>query len=812
MRNKTAGFAAAAPRRTMLSHAMIVALGASLLAFAPVAAAQQQEAREFSLASQPLGDALNRLAQAADVQILVPPDLVRGRTAPALTGKYTVGQALDRLLAGSGLTHRSTRSGVITVSRAEEPPRPASPPPPPPPAAQSSGNIAVLENVVVTADRPSSFGADVAQVGTFRNARLLDVPMTINVVPKELFEAQAATSMYDGLRNTAGVSRSESNGTYFDNIVIRGIQVENRVNYKLNGTLAVVNLASIPVENKERIEVLKGVGALYYGFAPPSGIINFVTKRGDRDVTQLVASVNEYGGADMAVDFGRRVSDRFGVRVNAVAGKRDPGIDDYRGERRFASLATDWEPIDDLKIFFDAEYVGLEASKTGVILLPAAVDGVVALPPLPPNTINYGGNSLRIDSGQTNLQLRANWRLSEQGELTFEVGQSEMSRDRMFGRMENYSLQAGPNYGEGRLRVTRTKDQKYRNRYGRVEYASAFSTGAITHNLSIGSSLNERWQNSRAGTVVNVPQNYFNPRPITVDEPTTFTEAPNFQDDMGAYVFDRASIGRFDVLAGARWNNYHSKTSTTAGVITRYAVKSWSPSAGLVFKPTETLSFYGTYIEGLEEVAPAPNTSANFGDVLEPAVSEQYEVGMKSEMASGVMLQVAGFRINRSSAFVDPADNIYKMAGQSRYQGIEASLTGELTRELSIYLTAQYLDAVIRNSAQAALIGKTPENTPERTLSAYLQYRPSSIPGLSIGGGAFHVGERPVNSLNQGMVPGHTLLSASVGYTFENVAKGLTLQLTGDNLANKDYWAGAGGNSVTIGAPRTVKLTARVRF
>lgn len=40
----------------------------------------------------------------------------------------------------------------------------------------------------------------------------------------------------------------------------------------------------------------------------------------------------------------------------------------------------------------------------------------------------------------------------------------------------------------------------------------------------------------------------------------------------------------------------------------------------------------------------------------------------------------------------------------------------------------------------------------------------------------------------------------------------MTVQLTGDNLADKDYWSGVGGNTLTIGAPRAVKLTARVAF
>ncbi|MBM3927811.1 MAG: TonB-dependent siderophore receptor, partial [Sphingomonadales bacterium] len=71
----------------------------------------------------------------------------------------------------------------------------------------------VLDEVIVTADRTGSFGADLVQVGTFRNARVIDVPLTINVVPQELLRAQAAGGLFDALRNTAGVSRAQLNGS-----------------------------------------------------------------------------------------------------------------------------------------------------------------------------------------------------------------------------------------------------------------------------------------------------------------------------------------------------------------------------------------------------------------------------------------------------------------------------------------------------------------------------------------------------------------------------------------------------------------------
>ena len=81
------------------------------------------------------------------------------------------------------------------------------------------------------------------------------------------------------MRNTAGVTRQQNGGDTWDQLVIRGVEVQNRTNYRLNGSMPIMNFSQVPMENKARVEVLKGASALYYGFTAPSGIVNYVTKR-----------------------------------------------------------------------------------------------------------------------------------------------------------------------------------------------------------------------------------------------------------------------------------------------------------------------------------------------------------------------------------------------------------------------------------------------------------------------------------------------------------------------------------------------------
>ena len=197
-----------------------------------------------------------------------------------------------------------------------------------------------LEEIVVTSDRKSSYSADLVQAGSFRGARQLDTPLTVAVVPLEVIESQQAHGIYDALRNTAGVTNSQTSPTVYNNIAIRGIAVDNRANYRLNGSLPVINLIDLPLEDKDRVEALKGASALYYGFTTPSGIVNLTMKRPTEDpYLSLQAFGNEYGTAVGHLDFGDTWG-MFGARVNGVYGDVDSGIDHTAGGRGWIRRRT----------------------------------------------------------------------------------------------------------------------------------------------------------------------------------------------------------------------------------------------------------------------------------------------------------------------------------------------------------------------------------------------------------------------------------------------------------------------------------------
>lgn len=678
-----------------------------------------------------------------------------------------------------------------------------------------------VEEIIVTADKARGFGASLVQVGTFRNARILDVPLAVNVVPRELLDAQAAQGLYDALRNTAGVTRSQLAGSTYDNIAIRGILVENRTSYRLNGSLPIINLVDLPLENKARVEVLKGVGALYYGFAPPSGIINMTTKRPDTDLGWVQLRGNLHGAYGGTMDVSRRFGG-FGVRVNAAADNVDLGIDRFGGHRYVGALAADWEVSDAIRLKLDLEHVRKNVTETPAVVLPAAVGGVIAVPQPPKPETNLGDRWLRYDAHATNAMLRADVRVSQNLALTLEGGQALTVRDRDFAQ---FAFLPGRADGEGVLQLFQTRGQRYRNRNLRGEVATSVDAGPIDTQVVVGVTQNWRFQNGRsnqtspAGLATGaVTQNYFTPRALAVVPVTaTLTTAPLNISDFGAYAFSRSDLSAGErtvaqLLLGVRYSDYRSNARSAAGVLTRYTTEAWTPSVGVVLKPVENISVYGTYLEGLEEGGTAPANAANANEVLPPARSRQYEVGAKAQLG-GLLLQGAWFQVTRANPFTDPVDRVFKLAGRARYRGFEASATGELTPQLSLYGSMQLLDAEFTSALNPLQLGRRPENTPKFTGSLYAEWRPPFVPGLALGGGVFAIGNRAVNALNQAFVEGYSLYSASVRYTVAGVgAEGLTVQVTGDNLGNARVWTAAGNGLLGASTPRQVKLSASIGF
>ncbi|WP_254458587.1 TonB-dependent siderophore receptor [Xanthomonas sacchari] len=677
-------------------------------------------------------------------------------------------------------------------------------------ASANNDSATVLDTVTVTAPRATGLNPRTVEAGSFRGADILDVPSTVNVVTREALDLQAAGGLYDALRNTAGVTRQQNGGDTWDQLVIRGIAVENRTNYRLNGAMPIMNFSQVPLEDKERVEVLKGASALYYGFTSPAGVVNFVTKRaGATPVTRVGLTLDQNGTAVGSVDVARRfgAERQVGVRVNAAGGALGSYLDGVGdGSRRFLSAALDWRIGDRLLLKGDVEYDRRRVTEQAAVNLPTAVGGTITLPhPVDPTRL-VGPDWADFDATTRNALLRADYALADGWALTVEAGHSEMARDRRLA-IFRFSNNAGVASGEGSIRGNLQRHAVDSDLL-RAELFGTFASGPIAHELTLGASRTDKGQDPiYQSNYVIASQNLYAPRVITKvsygARPTTPTTAALDTEDTGLYALDRMRFGKnWQLIAGLRYARYRSDQGSA-----HYTASETTPMLAGIYKLGDTLSLYASYAEGLEEGEAAPAGTANENQRLAPGVSKQKELGLRWQAPGGTLLSAALFDIRRPGYYTN-SDNVFTADGEQRYTGIELSTQGQLTRQLGWQTSAQWLDPRFAQIGPR-YDGKLPENAARRTGSAFLTYAFDALPGLSLNGGAYYTGRRPVNDLNQAWLGDITLLSVGGRYVTTLFARRTSWQLNVDNLADKRYWAGA-GTRLAAGAPRTLKFTLKI--
>ncbi|PZU58571.1 MAG: TonB-dependent siderophore receptor [Sphingobium sp.] len=663
------------------------------------------------------------------------------------------------------------------------------------------------EEIVVTGQRPT-FKTEVVQVGAFRNQSILDTPASIAVIPKALLDAQGATGLEEALRNAPGVTQQATSPTTSNNFVSRGVLMNARTNYRLNGALQIINLSPVPIENKQRVELLKGVSALYYGLATPSGIVNVVTKRaGDRPVSNVFINGDAEGSLGAGFDIGRKFggNDQFGVRINGYSAHVETPIDGVNGSRYLASGAFDWQLSERLSLKLDVEHYRRATDEPGGISLAA----FQLLDDVPNPHSRYAPSNAPYRTWSTNVLGRADYALGDAWSIRAEAGlaQSRRQRSRADFSFTNATTVAS---GAGRIAGNFTPDQEYRNEYVRTEIAGKLPTFGVEHELLFGFARNrqvQEGQNQRNYTAV--AQNFYDPRRIDFNDlvfTTTRFLAGSVNIDTGFYMLDIAHVGeKLLLIGGVRRVLYDTEDSSGD-----YRMKAWTPTGGVVFKPTDTSSLYATYIEGLESAGTAPTGTTNEGDILRPVLSKQIEAGARIEVA-GALASLAYFHIDRGLGYIDAA-NTYVVDGRAIHEGVEASLQGNVTPQLSVALAGQYLKATQRETGVAAQEGKRVDNTPRWSASLFAEYRPAALPDFGVNAGMYYTGLRYADALNAYRMPAYTTYSLGANYRLKMAGdRSMMLRINGDNLTNKRYWS-TGGTIFYVGLARQVRFSASVDF
>jgi iron complex outermembrane receptor protein len=634
------------------------------------------------------------------------------------------------------------------------------------------------------------------------------LPVTKAVVKGEALEDTKQEGYYEAIKNVAGVSPANSKGTPNDSVNIRGIKLNLFSNYRLNGGLSTAGVLTVPTEDKEKIETLKGANALMFGIASPAGILNLITKRaGPVDITNVGLLGNTFGQLGVSFDVGRRFfsGKPVGVRMNASAARLENGVRNTTGDGEFVSLGLDWKATSRLTLVGDFEYFAKHVPDQAGISLADAVDGKIPITKVPDPRNFLAGPWARGKADTENFQIRGDYAFSDGLKVLAEVGRSYAYKDRFTTRISGYDLDTGAG---GLVRVTHAR-QNFLNTFERVELHASFPTWFLAHNLTVGVSRAGRNTDTFYQANVNLPQRQNIYDPVELPAPV-FTDSSSLpkqtSTETGVYAYETITvIPQVRLLAGLRF----TWDTEDQGRVAPTTTKVWTPSFGALWDILPNLTVFGSYMEGLEAGATAPTNAVNAFQIMPAAVSTQKEIGIRYSPLRRLAFSMSAFEIERANAITDPQTLIFAQNGQINYKGIESTITYEVARPLSVGAAGQWLRAIQVSPNDPTIDGRHPENTPSVLGNVWVSIRPPFVPGLTLNAGASAIAERWINPQNQGTIPGYTLFTAGLGYQVRWPTGRAIFLVNADNLTNIRVWNSVQTGTYGTGMDRSIKMSAR---
>ncbi len=849
-------------------RAVLAVLWVITLTFTPAVAAGTAR-KMFAV---PAGDALttlNDFSAAADGKLLYSADAVAGITTNAVQGEFSAREALERMLAGTGLeVVQNDRSAALAIRR--KPPQLPSrraPSEAPDTITAMPDETLPLPTFTLTSERDMGYAGQQALSTTRMGVPLADLSQSLVVLNKSFLDDVNPTILAKALNYVGGAQSGTINWSV-DRYMIRGFVGEGdyvdgfRTQTDKNTDFNLV----------DHIEIIKGPSAIFIANqgATVGGVINKVSKSPtDYHVGTVTVQAGIWDGNRADLDLGGPMfpGSKLLWRL-LVAGQDSKGYYDLTYEKRSSilpMLAYKFSDSTEAWVKFES-FISRYSSYNG-IPLDGRTNAIAAVPfktnfnenaPLNWRTDRFtrlwGQFTTRpadfiairfaaFDSYDT--QRRVESVLSPVGATT---PTPRSNGTVVFTPFAQYVIP--PTYTTGQIlprTVTAIDGDDQPRREFQNDYVFNFHTGAASHTLLVGFDFidypqtTKTYSGSNNSTAVTSGIDPFNPvQPGTIQvnfnqRPANLTERT--QTFAKVYALETASLlkNRLILSFGATRNHYAlASTSTTYNQNTRVSAPPVIiPETilyknlvqhGIVFKPRPNVALFYGYNK---------NFSANpiqFGQFLPPQEGTQKEIGLKSEWLGGrVHVSVNHFEVtqlnNSVPAFPQTTPPSQVLVPGTVSRGWDGDFTFSLNKNLDVVGSFALMHAHVPLPAPWNLTpqpydGRVYQNLPvnnvsQHNLAAWTRYKFSTptLKGLSVGVGVSYLAKRAVtdnaNLIFYGYIPGRTLVDMTINYETSRCR----YQLNIDNVLNRDYLYSSRSNQVIVpGSPTNLRAALTYKF
>ncbi len=345
-----------------------------------------------------------------------------------------------------------------------------------------------------------------------------------------------------------------------------------------------------------------------------------------------------------------------------------------------------------------------------------------------------------------------------------------------------------------------------------TDLLSKFETGSVQHELLFGFNLRRDVSNLNFESGADAaPVDIFNP----VFDQTVVRGEPNFvrqnsRNGFGIFLQDQISFSdNFKALVGVRYDSFDDRSlDGLTGVESTQSGSALSPRIGLVYQPSDNLSFYANYGQSF-----APSIGRNASNSpFDPERGTQYEIGVKADLSDGLSANLALYNLTRSNVTTsDPNDSNFSVqTGEQRSQGIELDVSGEIAPGWDIIASYTYSDARVTND-NSIPVGNRLFLSPENQFSLWTTYKiqEGDFQGWGVGLGLYYVGDRPADLANSFFLPSYLRTDAALYYENDQMRASLNIR----NLFDVEYFESAYNvNGVYPGDPLSAQANLSWKF
>ena len=662
------------------------------------------------------------------------------------------------------------------------------------------------QTIVVTGQR-GEYGIKSTSTATRTDTLLRNVPQAMSVVSEAQIEDQSLRSIADLLLFVPGATpgTGESNR---DQLTLRG-----------NNTTADFFVDGLRDDaqyfrdfyNLDRVEVLKGPNAMIFGRGGGGGIINRVTKRASLSSgQQFIISRDSEGGTRGTADVDLPVTGAVGVRVNSVWEKGDSFRRDTEMERYGINPTIGFVAGPDTRIDLSYEY--FHDRRTTDRGIPSRRGR-----PLEGYDRTFFGNP-EASWSDADVQIAS---------LSAEHGFSDALKVRHRTQLADYdkfyqNVFPSSAVGPGTDTLTVGAYNSRNDRRNLISQTDLIWTGqllGIDQTLLVGFEAGrQRSRNQRlSGTIADGNS-------VSLDDPVvkrtiSYARGASDADNRTSATFAAGYVqtqlrptDTLEIVAGLRFDRFRLRVDDERPEVATFTRtdRLWSPRLGLVFKPANNLSLYGSYSRSY-----LPQSGEQFSGLnpataaLKPERFDNIEVGAKWEPVDGLLATAAIYQLDRTNTQARDSLDRVVLTGATRTRGVELGLERSITDEWQVSGGYALQDSGITEATTACVSGSCDVPlVPRHSFSLWTKYQFTKP--FAAGLGVLARSRSYASISNAVELPGYARLDGALYY---RLTPGIEAQLNVENLLNRDYFPTAhNDNNIAPGAPRTARLTLRADF